>query len=51
MKFCKLCIQADTRPNISFNEDGICPACSHYISGNRINDLLANKKVISVRFR
>ena len=27
MKICKRCIQPDTRPNIFFNENGICGAC------------------------
>ena len=29
MKYCKLCIQPDTRPNSKFNDEGNCPAC-HY---------------------
>ena len=27
MKYCKKCVQVDTRPGIYFNEDGICGAC------------------------
>lgn len=27
MKYCKRCLQPDTRPGITFNEDGICGAC------------------------
>lgn len=27
MKYCKKCVQPDTRPGIHFNEDGICGAC------------------------
>jgi len=27
MKYCKLCVQPDTRPGIYFNEEGICGAC------------------------
>lgn len=27
MKYCKKCVQSDTRPNIYFNEDGVCGAC------------------------
>ena len=30
MKYCKLCLQPDTRPNTVFSEDGICPACSYF---------------------
>ncbi len=29
MKFCKKCIMPDTRPHISFNEDGVCIACQN----------------------
>ena len=27
MKYCKLCVQPDTRPTVIFNDDGICAAC------------------------
>lgn len=27
MRYCKRCVQPDTRPNIYFNEDGVCGAC------------------------
>ncbi|TAN45253.1 MAG: N-acetyl sugar amidotransferase [Nitrospirae bacterium] len=27
MKYCKKCVQPDTRPRIYFNEDGVCGAC------------------------
>jgi N-acetyl sugar amidotransferase len=30
MKYCKRCLQPDTRPNTIFSEDGICPACSYF---------------------
>lgn len=30
MKYCKKCVMPDTRPGISFNEDGICSACQTY---------------------
>ena len=29
MKYCKKCLQPDTRPNIKFNDQGICPACDY----------------------
>jgi len=31
MKYCKNCLQPDTRPNTTFTDEGICPAC-HYHS-------------------
>jgi N-acetyl sugar amidotransferase len=30
MKYCKTCLQPDTRPNTRFSADGICPACSYF---------------------
>ncbi|MBI96849.1 LPS biosynthesis protein [bacterium] len=27
MRYCKKCLNVDTRPNIKFSEDGICPPC------------------------
>lgn len=30
MKYCKKCLQPDTRPNTIFTEDGICPACNYF---------------------
>jgi len=27
MRYCKKCVQPDTRPGIYFNEEGICGAC------------------------
>jgi N-acetyl sugar amidotransferase len=29
MKYCKCCLQPDTRPNSFFYESGICPACTY----------------------
>lgn len=30
MKYCKFCLQTDTRPGIKFSEDGVCPACTYH---------------------
>ena len=30
MKYCKKCVMPDTRPGISFNEEGVCSACQSY---------------------
>jgi len=29
VKYCKICLQTDTRPGISFRKDGICSACDY----------------------
>jgi N-acetyl sugar amidotransferase len=30
MKYCKICLQPDTRPNSFFTDDGFCPACIYF---------------------
>ena len=30
MRYCKRCVMPDTRPGITFNEEGVCSACTHY---------------------
>ena len=30
MKYCKNCVMPDTRPGITFDENGVCCACNHY---------------------
>ena len=30
MKYCKYCLQPNTRPNTIFTSDGICPACNYF---------------------
>lgn len=32
MKYCPTCLQPDTRPNASFDEQGRCPACVYHTS-------------------
>lgn len=32
MKYCKVCLQPDTRPNTVFGKDGVCPACVYHAS-------------------
>ena len=37
MKYCNRCLQTDTRPNIKFDEKGICPACNYAESLKCVN--------------
>ncbi len=37
MKYCKTCLQPDTRPNTKFFEDTICPACHYLLITKDIN--------------
>ena len=32
MKYCRFCLQPDTRPNTFFNTDRVCPACTYFIA-------------------
>lgn len=37
MKYCKKCLQPDTRPGIKFNEEGVCYACLYEEEKKRID--------------
>jgi len=37
MKYCKKCLYPDTKPQLVFNEDGICSACSNSDLKEKIN--------------
>jgi N-acetyl sugar amidotransferase len=37
MKYCTKCLQPDTRPNIRFNPQGICPACQYMATLDNID--------------
>jgi len=37
MKYCKLCLQPDTRPNTVFTNEGLCPACHYYEESKKID--------------
>ncbi len=37
MRFCKNCVMPDTRPGITFNEEGMCIACQHAAKKKEIN--------------
>ncbi|MBN1548076.1 MAG: N-acetyl sugar amidotransferase [Syntrophaceae bacterium] len=30
MRYCKICLQPNTRPNTYFTDEGICPACAYH---------------------
>ena len=37
MKYCKKCLQTDTRPGIKFDDYGICPACNYQASLQQVD--------------
>lgn len=43
MKYCKRCLMPDTRPGITFHEDGICTPCKNY-EKQKITNWAARRK-------
>jgi len=37
MRYCKKCVMPDTRPGISFDEEGVCEACRHVEERKKID--------------
>lgn len=37
MKYCRTCLQPNTRPNAIFNDHGLCPACVYYERSKDVN--------------
>ena len=37
MKYCKHCLQPDTRPNTVFSADGVCPACDYFAAMQHVD--------------
>ncbi|NBU58725.1 MAG: N-acetyl sugar amidotransferase [Betaproteobacteria bacterium] len=53
MRYCKRCLQPDTRPNTRFGDDGVCPACTYFAALSEVDwaervdilrDILAGRK-------
>ena len=53
MKFCKICVQPNTRPNSYFNSKGICPACDYNFKIKKIdwNKRLNLLKIIADKYK
>ena len=49
MKYCKLCLQPDTRPNEVFSNQGICFACINY-SKNKELDYASRFHILKILF-
>lgn len=45
MRYCKKCVQSDSRPGIVFSEDGICGACLWEEEKNKIDWTLREKEL------
>ena len=37
IKWCKKCVLPNTRPNLKFDENGICSACTNFVKKENIN--------------
>lgn len=48
MKYCVKCVIPDTRPNISFNSEGVCNACQLYASRKEIDWEYRREKFLEV---
>lgn len=48
MKYCKKCLQPDTRPGIYFNEEGICGACLWEEEKNKINWTAREQELLNI---
>lgn len=45
MRYCKVCLNTDTRPNIVFSEDGVCPPCQYQSKNIFIDWEYRNRKL------
>ncbi len=44
LKYCSLCVTPDTRPHISFDDDGVCTACQKAKEKEKVIDWKSRKK-------
>jgi len=44
MRYCKRCVVADTRPRITFDEEGVCNPCRHWERKEKVIDWEARKR-------
>ncbi len=53
MKYCNRCVMPDTRPGISFDEHGVCCACTHYDARKAVdwNSRFAELKALCDKYR
>ncbi|HOK41536.1 MAG TPA: N-acetyl sugar amidotransferase [bacterium] len=48
MKYCKKCVQPDTRPGIKFDENGVCYPCKYYEKYEEIDWTAREKELYSI---
>ena len=37
MKYCKKCLYPNTKPQLEFNDEGVCSACTNFNDKSNIN--------------
>lgn len=48
IKYCKRCVMPDTKPNLSFDEEGICNACRNYEKRNAVDWNKRKEELMSI---
>tara|TARA_Y100000817_G_scaffold314507_1_gene313594 strand:+ start:1348 stop:2490 length:1143 start_codon:yes stop_codon:yes gene_type:complete len=48
LKYCKKCLYPDTKPQLVFNEEGICSACTNHLLKNNIDWEKKNKQFLDI---
>ena len=48
MKYCKKCLYPDTKPQLVFNQEGVCSACTNHLLKNNIDWERKNKQFIDI---
>jgi N-acetyl sugar amidotransferase len=49
IKYCKLCLNVSTRPNIQFTEDGICRPCQFYATDYKAEPQVIEDKLSEIK--
>ena len=48
MKYCKKCLYPDTKPQLVFNQEGVCSACTNHLLKNNIDWERKNKQFLDI---
>lgn len=48
IKYCKRCVMPDTKPNLSFDEEGICNACRNYEKRDEVDWNKRKEELMSI---
>jgi N-acetyl sugar amidotransferase len=48
LKYCKKCLYPDTKPQLVFNQEGVCSACTNHLLKNNIDWERKNKQFLDI---